>query len=242
MAGHSAGSSADRGPAAGLVTIDRPPAGRADRPGTRDLCRPPSPVPPGLRCRGRPPAGRCPDAVDDPLGGVLPAVRRVGLRRAADRRRRRGVRRPLPGRHRRDDRSCPPCRGGRDRQQGGRRNHHHAAVGRRHLGPRRAQPPLRAPPVAVRDDGDRRQPVRAPLRPAPDRPTADRGDGVVLSRHRRRDLRDAGRRPRRAAARPTRAPGRRGPDHRRRAVQRRRSPSTGVSPRATSPACSWSRL
>ena len=47
-----------------------------------------------------------------------------------------------------------------------------------------------APEVAAGDDGDRRQPVRAALRPSPHRSAEDRGDGLVLPRHGRRDAGD----------------------------------------------------
>ena len=80
-------------------------------------------------------------------------------------------------------------------------HHHDAAVGRRGLGRRGAGPPVRAAVLAARDVGDRRQPVRAALRPAPHRSAADRGDGLVLPRHRRRDPRRPRRRPGGARAR-----------------------------------------
>ena len=54
-------------------------------------------------------ARRRADAVDDAVAGQVPGVRRVGVRRPADRRRRARLRRPLPGRHRRDDRPRTPA-------------------------------------------------------------------------------------------------------------------------------------
>ena len=67
---------------------------------------------------------------------------------------------------------------------------HDAAIGRRRLGRRRTRPPVPAPEVAAGDDRHRCQPVRPALRPSPHRSTEDRGDGLVLSRHRRRDAGD----------------------------------------------------
>ena len=106
------------------------------------------------------------------------------------------------------------------------RGHHHDAALRRTrswVGEELARR-FGLPGLAAGDVGHRRQPVRAPLRPAPHRPAADRGDGLVLPRHRRRDAGRARRRPGRAAARCARTAGRRGRHDRRRAVQRSRRP------------------
>ena len=62
----------------------------------------------------------------------------------------------------------------------------------RSLGRCRAGPPVRAAVLAARDLRHRREPVRAPLRPPPDRAAAGRGHGLVLPRHRRRDAGRAG--------------------------------------------------
>ena len=169
------------------------------------------------------------------MAGVVPALRRVGRWRPVHRRRRPRLRRPLPGRHRLDDRPLPAGGRGGGARAHRARHHHDAPLDRRDLGRRRAQPSLRPPPLADGDDRHRRQPLRAALRPPPHRSAADRGDGLVLPRHRRRD-------PRRARARPRRRPrggptgrarpaGRRRRDDRGRAVQRprraRRTPRRG---------------
>ena len=53
---------------------------------------------------------------------------------------------------------------------------------------------FRAAEVADGDDGDRREPLRAAVRPASHAAAEDRGDGLVLPRHGRRDARDPRRR------------------------------------------------
>ena len=119
--------------------------------------------------------------------GRVPDPRGVGGRGAVRRRRRHRVRRLLPRRHRRDGRP----RRRRSRRGGGRRIDHDAAERGRSVGRRRAPPTLRHGEVAAHDVGNRRQPVRAPIRTASDRSSEDRRDGLVLPRHRRRDARDA---------------------------------------------------
>ena len=54
---------------------------------------------------------------------------------------------------------------------------------------RRARPAVPAPVVADGDDGDRRQPLRAALRPPPHRASEDLRVRLVLPRHGRRDAR-----------------------------------------------------
>ena len=98
------------------------------------------------------------------------------------------------------------------------------------MGRRGAGPAVRAADVAAGDVGDRREPVRAPLRPSPHRPAADRGDGLVLPRHRRRDPRRARRGPGGAPPGRPRAAGRRRRDDRGRAVQRPRRPRPAAGP------------
>ena len=133
-------------------------------------------------------------------------------RRAPARRRRRPrVRRPLPRRHRRDDGPRAPAGHRRAHRPGPRGITTMLPVRRRRLGRRGAGPPVRPAVVAAGDVGHRRQPVRAALRPPPDRPAEDRGHGLVLPRHRRRDPRRARRRPggpppRRARARRSTSP------------------------------------
>ena len=108
-------------------------------------------------------------------------------------------------------------------RQAARGHHHDAALAGRGLGRRGAGPPVRPAALAAGDVGHGRQPVRAALRPPPHRPAADRGDGLVLPRHRRRDARRAA-----TADRVVPRPGALGPqvdvadDHGRRAVQRPR--------------------
>ena len=217
------------------------PAGRPARRGGAALRRPAPHLGAAGAGGGRAPAGGRPDAVDDPVAGLVPAVRRVGGGRPLHRRRRHRLRRPLPRRHRLDDRPLP-AGGGRGGARAHRARHHHdAPLDRRRLGRRRAQPPLRPAPLADGDDGHRRQPLRAPLRPPPHRPAPDRGDGLVLPRHGRRDARRArarsGGRPGRRAARRARPAGRRRHHHRRGAVQRPRRPRRAARARATSRAC-----
>ena len=120
--------------------------------------------------------------------------------------------------------------------------HRDAAVGGCGLGGRRAGPPVRAAVLAARDLRDRREPVRAPLRPASHRPAPGRGDGLVLPRHRRRGPRRARRhRSRRAAPRRPRSAGRRRHHHGGGARSTTSRRWTSGWPRATSRACSWSR-
>ena len=80
------------------------------------------------------------------------------------------------------------------------------------VGGRGADAPLRAAALAVRPDRDGRQPLRAPARARDHRPAEDPGLQLLLPRHRRRDLRDARRRPRRRQAGQRRPAGRPGAD------------------------------
>ena len=177
------------------------------------------------------PARRGAHAVDDALARRLPALRRARSRGAVHRRRRPGVRRPVPRRHRRDDRArAPPGRRGRAPARA-RRADHDAAEPGRGLGRGRAGPPVRPPPLADGDDRDRRQPLRAALRPPPHRPPEDLRDGLVLPRHRRRDAGRARRGPGGAPARGARPAGRRRPDHEGGPLQRRRGPGARPGPR-----------
>ena len=150
------------------------------------------------------------------------------------------VRRPLPRRHRRDDR--PRARRRSPRRSRSRRARGitlDAADRGRDLGRRGAGAPLRPAALAVRADRDRRQPVRAPARPARS-PAARRSlvHQLVLPRHRRRDVRRRSRRRHRVPAATTSAP----PvdaavTTRRGRVQRPRGARAARWPPATSPAC-----
>ena len=155
----------------------------------------PHPRSAGWRRAGPLPAGRRPDAVDDALAGRVPGLRRLA-----------------PGARLVDVDGLEYvdlCLGDTGAMTGhalpavteavaervARRDHRDAAVARRRVGRRGAGPAVRAAALAARDVGDRREPVRAPLRPSPHRPAAGRGDGLVLPRHRRRDPGRARRRP-----------------------------------------------
>ena len=97
------------------------------------------------------------------------------------------------------------------------------------MGRRRTPPAFRDGQVAVDDIGDRRQPVRAAVRPPPDRAPEDRRDGLVLPRHRRRDARDPrSRRCRGQPPRRRRPAGRPVGDDTGRAVQRSRCARRGT--------------
>ena len=166
------------------------------------------------------------------MAGRLPAVRRRGQRGAVHRCRRQRVHRLLPRRHRCDDRSRAAPGGRGDRSSGRARHHDDAADGRRDLGRGRAHSAVPAPVVADGDDGDRRQPLRAALRPPSHRASEDLRDGLVLPRHGRRDARRA-RRDRRShrSSGVDRPPGGSGGDDSRRAVQRSRCAGDGARPR-----------
>ncbi len=132
------------------------------------------------------------------------------------------VSRPLPRRHGRDDRPCAAGdRRGR-RRAGAARDDVHAADRGRRVARRGAGPALRPALLAGGADGDRRQPLRDPPRPAPDAAAEDPGLQLVLPRHGRRGLRHAFGRRGPGARRQPRAAGRSGGDHTRRRVQRRR--------------------
>ena len=102
----------------------------------------------------------------------------------------------------------------------------------------RARAALRTAALAVRPDGDRRQPLRSSPGEGDHRPAEGPGLRLVLPRHRRRELRDRGRERDPLAARQHRAAGRSLRDHSGGRVERPRPPWSGRSSRATSPA-SW---
>ena len=98
---------------------------------------------------------------------------------------------------------------------------------------------FRTAQVAAGDDRHRCQPVRPAIRPPPHRAAEDRGDGLVLPRHGRRDAGDPRRRPppRRQSPGRDRSPRRPGADHPGRAVQRPRRARAGAGPWRRGRAC-----
>src|SRR5262249_22334665 len=119
--------------------------GSPPRPGGRAVrARAPALARPGGGGEEGPPLGRT-DAVDGPVGGRVPRLRRRGARRSLPRRRRPRVRRLLPRRHRRDDRSLAGADRSRGRRAGESRNHAHAPQRGRALGRERARAPIRPP-------------------------------------------------------------------------------------------------
>ena len=165
---------------------------------------------------------RRPDALDDAVGRRLPGLRRRSVGRAVPRRRRDRVRRPLPRRHGGDDRAFAGAGRPGGRGAGGARDHADASERGCALGRRGADPAFRPGEVAVRADGDRREPVRAAARAPRHRPAEGAGLQLVLPRDGRRDVRDAaGRRRRRPRGQPRAARAARR-DHARRRVERRR--------------------
>ena len=117
------------------------------------------------------------DELDDALARRLPCLRGRGQGRAAHRRGRHRVRRPLPRRHRRDGRPRAGAdgRGRRAQAQRGMTTmlpSEDAVVGRR-----RVAPPLRPALLAVHALRDRRQPLRDPPLPARS-PAAPRSSSI----------------------------------------------------------------
>ena len=143
----------------------------------------------------------------------------------------------LPRRHGRDDRPRARADGRGDRPPGAARDHADAPDRGRAVGRRGARAALRARRLAVRADGDRREPLRDPARARGDRAAEGARLQLVLPRHRRRDVRRAARtaassRARATSARPSRSTRPRASSS---STTSRRSSAS--SPTATSPAC-----
>ena len=180
------------------------------------------------------------DALDGQVGRRLSALLRRGARRAHHRRRRPRVRRLRARRHGLDAGHSP----GADRARGrpahrrARRRDDDDAHGGLDLGGRRAAPALRPAVLAVRADGDRRQPLRAAHRAPDPAPAQGARLQLVLPRLGRRDGRGH-RRGRRDACPSPATSGRRSiPPRRRSSSSSTTSRASGARSRAaTSPAC-----
>ena len=138
------------------------------------------------------------DALDARLVDAVPVPGRARAGSAAARRRRQRVRGLLPRRHRLDVRSFAAAGRRGDPAPGRPGTDLHAAHRRRDRRRPAAGRTVRAAALAGSDDGDRRQSLRAARRPRGDRATEDPGFQRLLPRLGRRDLRAAGRWPRRS--------------------------------------------
>ena len=176
-------------------------------------------------------ARRRADELDGEVGRGLPALPPRGDRRAGRRRRRPRVRGLLPRRHRCDGRARAAGDGRGRRRSGGPRRHGDASERGRDRCGRGAVAPLRAARLAVHALRDGCQPLRAPAGAGDHAASEDPRLRLLLPRHRRRDIRDAGRRPGRCARRQRRSAGRPGADHEGRPVERRRRAGAGARAR-----------
>ena len=140
------------------------PARRADRSRARRSRRTQPAVASTFRPDEQVAARRRADELDDEVGGRIPAVLRRGAGRPRHRRRRQRVRRLLPWRHGCDGRPCAGADGGCVERQIRRGDDDDAPRPRTRPGWGRsfsARFGLAA--LAVRADGDRRQPLGAPI-------------------------------------------------------------------------------